>query len=93
MGPLWYRGMVMDYKTYYKKQSRKAFDKVLDHFAAQKVIIGHTVVDRVSTDYDDRLIKIDVKHGKEKNSTKTQGLLWETDKWWVVDGAGGKKAL
>lgn len=91
-GPLWYRGMVIDYK-YYDKASSDEVMAVLEHYRAEKVVIGHTVVDDISTDYEGRLIRVDVKHGKEKASGATKGLLIENGKEYAIDDLGVKSTL
>ena len=91
-GPWWYRGMVEDYK-YYDKITDSELTGVLKQFKANKVVIGHTLVDSVSTDFDGKVIRIDVKHDTEKNSPATQGLLIESGTEYRVDGTGKKVAL
>jgi len=76
--PYWYRGLVIDYK-YYDKIKEDDLDKILDRYSVKKIVIGHTVVEDISTDYHGKVIRIDLKHGTEKNSGKTKGL-------WIEDG-------
>ena len=92
MGPLWYRGMAMDYK-YYSKITDKGLTEVLNYFNAERIIIGHTVVEDVSSDYSGRVIKIDLKHGKEKYTGKTKGILIEDNDIFVLDDLGNSTAL
>ena len=91
-GPLWYRGMAINYK-YYKKIREGDLQEILNFYEAEKVIIGHTVVPDISTDYSGRIIKIDLKHGKEKNSGKTKGLLIEKGVEFKIDDLGNKELL
>ena len=60
-GPFWYRGMMRDYRDI-QKISQSEFDTILDYYKANKVIIGHTVVDNISYDYHEKLICVDVDH-------------------------------
>ncbi len=92
MGPLWYRGLATDYK-YYKKIESPILDKVLTFFKVSKIVIGHTVMDDISTDYDGKVIKIDLKHGTTKRSGKTKGLLIENGVEYIVDDIGNKRVL
>ncbi len=92
MGPLWYRGLATDYK-YYKKIEAPILDEVLTFFKVNKVVIGHTVMDDISTDYDGKVIKIDLKHGTTKRSGKTKGLLIENGVEYIVDDIGNKRVL
>ena len=91
-GPLWYRGIVEDYK-YYDKITAPDLDKVLTKYEAKKMVIGHTIVDQVSTDFNGKVIRIDVAHGKEKNSPQTQGLLIENGEEYKINAIGQKEKL
>lgn len=91
--PIWYRGLVKRYKSYYDKIDENNLDKILNYYSAKKIVIGHTIVSNVSRDFGGKVIRIDVKHGKEKNSSKTQGLLIENGNEYVIDSRGGKKLL
>lgn len=93
MGPVWYRGMVMDYKKYYKKMSQKDFDKVLNYYNVNKIIVGHTEVDCVSYDYNKKLIRVNVHQPKIKNSNKAQALMILNGKYYRVYGNGMRKEL
>jgi len=91
-GPLWYRGLVKDYNGGGKLESRQ-LNRILNGFNAARVVIGHSIVDEVSTDYNGRVIRIDVAHATEARSAKTQGLLIENGKPFRIDAAGGKSPL
>ncbi|MCT4599701.1 MAG: metallophosphoesterase [Marinifilaceae bacterium] len=93
MGPVWYRGMVMDYKKYYKKMSQKDFDTVLNYYNVNKIIVGHTEVDSVSYDYNKKLIRVNVHQPKIKNSNKAQALMILNGKYYRVYGNGMRKEL
>ncbi len=56
-GPIWYRGLVGETKI-----SEDEFNQVLSYFNVNRMIIGHTIVDSISTDYHDHLIRVDVYH-------------------------------
>lgn len=60
-GPLWYRGLVRDYK-YYDKLPESSVDEILSFYAAKNIIVGHNVVEDISTDYNGKVIRIDVDH-------------------------------
>lgn len=91
-GPLWYRGLVSDYK-YYPKCSSDSLNMILDHFKAKSIIVGHTVVDDISADYNGKVICIDVKHGSTINSGETKGLLIINDQLYAVDDRGRRREL
>ena len=90
--PYWYRGLATDYK-YYDKITEPELDKILKHYDGQKIIIGHTIVEDITTDFNGKLIKIDLKHGKEKKSGKTKGLLIENSIEFSINDLSKKKKL
>lgn len=100
--PYWDRSFSMNlmYKAVFfingaptHKTSEFELDEILNFYNAEKIVIGHSVVDDVVTDYNGKVIKIDVKHGIEKNHSKTQGLLIENGVEYKVDGLGKKEKL
>jgi hypothetical protein len=104
-GPYWDRSLSMNlmYKVAFlfndplnaptHKPSQTELDAVLMFYNSQKIVIGHSVVNEVSYDYNDKVIKIDVKHGPTKNSENTQGLLIENGIEYLVNGLGVKVKL
>lgn len=83
-GPLWYRGLVLEKDTY-KKINSDELNSVLKFYKSEKIVIGHTSVKQVSTDFDGRVIRTDVRHGNKKFSKKTQGLLIEKGEEFIID--------
>lgn len=45
---------------------------------------------KIKLEYNGKLINIDVEHGVEKNSEKTQGLLIENGIEYIINGKGEK---
>lgn len=90
--PIWYRGLAMKYK-YYNKITNAELENVLDYYSSKKIVIGHTVVEDIATDFDGKIIKIDLKHGQTKNSGKTKGLLIESGIEYKIDDLGNKERL
>jgi hypothetical protein len=91
-GVYWYRGLAQDYK-YYEKIKETELNKVLKYYQADKIIFGHTVVEDITKEFKGKTINIDVKHGEEKNSEKTKGLLIENGIEYKIDGKGTKTKL
>ena len=89
-GPLWFRGMVMDYKEHYQKITDADLQQILATFDVSRIILGHTVVDEVSSDFEGKVVRIDVKHGKEKKSDQTQGILISGEKIFKLDALGSQ---
>ncbi|MEM9983649.1 MAG: metallophosphoesterase [Bacteroidota bacterium] len=88
-GPFWYRGTANDYK-YYDKIIETELEQILAYYTSEKLVIGHTVFDDISTDFDGKVIRIDIKHGEEKNSGQTKGLLIENGIEYKLDDLGNK---
>ncbi|HKC37712.1 MAG TPA: metallophosphoesterase [Chitinophagaceae bacterium] len=91
-GPLWFRGLAIKYK-YYNKVSQSEFKQIQVYFNSPKIVIGHTPVNDIQTDFDGALVKTDVAHGQEKFSGKTKGLLIENDIEYKIDDNGNKSKL
>ena len=91
-GPIWYRGIVMD-RLNYPKIKPLELDTILAYYGSKKIVIGHTIVDNISTDYGGKVIRIDVSHGNKKFSGMTKGLLIENGKEFVIDDKGAKSIL
>jgi hypothetical protein len=92
LSPIWYRGLVTDYK-YYDKINEVDLNKLLEYYHAENIVIGHTVVRNISTDFNGKVIRIDLKHGMEKNSGFTKGLLIENEIEYIIDDNGNKENL
>ena len=92
ISPIWYRGLVTDYK-YYEKINVTDLNKVLEYYNVKNIVVGHTVVRNISTDFNGKVIRIDLKHGIEKNSGFTKGLLIENGVQYIIDDNGNKKTL
>lgn len=91
-GVFWYRGLVSSNK-HYDKISTTELEKILDFYSIEKIVVGHTVVENVSSDFNGKVIRIDVKHGNQKNSGLTKGLLIENEIEYIIDDKGNKERL
>ncbi|MDP8242156.1 MAG: metallophosphoesterase, partial [Candidatus Celaenobacter antarcticus] len=92
-GPVWFRGMVMNYKDYYKKNTDGQVDSILTNYQANTVVIGHTIVDSVSSDYNGKVIRIDIHQPSEKKTGNAQALLIENNIYYCVNDLGLKEKL
>lgn len=91
-GPLWYRGLVKG--SSYDDMPPDYIDHVLAYYKVNHVIIGHTIVDKIVTsDFDGKVIRVDVKHPKEKFTGKSQALLIENGSYFKVNDTGKKIEL
>lgn len=91
-GIYWYRGLAQDYK-YYDKVNENELNEVLKFYQADKIVFGHSVMEDITKEFNGKTINTDVKHGQEKNSEKTKGLLIENGIEYKIDGKGTKVKL
>lgn len=91
-GPVWYRGLAIDYK-YYDRISEPALDSVLAFYVVGKMVIGHTVEPDVTAYFGGKVINLDVKHGQVKNSGDAKGLLIEQGVEYRIDDRGNRTKL
>jgi len=91
-GPLWYRGLVKR-KSAYDKASAEDVRKILEAYDASAIVIGHSIVDDISTDYAGRVIRIDVDHKDEMATGRTRGLLIENGEVFGVDDLGSRREV
>jgi hydrogenase maturation factor len=91
-GIYWYRGLAQDYK-YYDKIKENELNEVLKFYQADKIVFGHSVMEDITKEFNGKTINTDVKHGQEKNSEKTKGLLIENEVEYKIDGKGTKTKL
>src|SRR5688572_1932031 len=94
-GPLWYRGLVQDVSEgkSYKKVDESFIDEILGFYDVQRIVVGHTVVDYVSSDYHDKVWRVDVRHGESKFSSQSEALSIEDGDIYRLNGAGVKTLL
>ena len=89
-GPLWYRGLITDYR-YYPKATIIEVNDFLEFYDSEKVVIGHTIVDDISTEYNGKVVRIDLHHPVDINSTEeSKALLIENGIFYKVDNTGKK---
>lgn len=91
-GPLWYRGLVTANGDKPKAQNEHV-TKLLTHFNASRVLVGHTIVEEISTDYDSRVVRVDVKHPDCDSTGKVQALLIESGQFFLVSDDDSKSPI
>jgi hypothetical protein len=90
--PIWYRGLAQEYK-YYPKISDDELDQILAFYRAEKIVIGHSVVGDVTSEFDGKVVNIDVKHGHEKYSGHTKGIYIVNGDLYKIDDMGSQVKL
>jgi hypothetical protein len=89
-GPFWYRGYHFPRAGRYPQATVEQVDSILRAYGARAIVVGHTGVDVVTSMYGGKVFGIDVPL-EELGSF--QGLLWEDDRFFRVDGSGARELL
>jgi hypothetical protein len=99
-GPMWYRGYFGDYKEYYKGTSQKDIDNILNYYEANHIVVGHTIVDKVQTLFNNKVIAIDAmskndprKQDDDNMAVSCEGLFIENNQFYRVLFNGKKELL
>lgn len=92
-GPLWYRGFVKIQEINSGKTAVEVVNQALRYFKVKKIVIGHTLVEEVSADYNGKVLRIDIRQPTEKNTGKAQALLIEGSKTYRVNDLGERVLL
>jgi hypothetical protein len=78
--PFWYRGYVSE------AVDQALIDNVLAKYGAEKMVVGHSIVNDVRYFYNQKVIAIDTKH----SLGDSEGLLVENGAEYRIDAAGMK---
>lgn len=85
--PIWYRGISKEEET------QEDVNRTLSRFKANKMIVGHTIVDNIKYLYNERVVDIDLEHKRNSENGKMYGLWIEGDNFYVVDNNGSKSKV
>lgn len=100
--PYWDRRLNLDWKIKYtyklngvkaEETTANELNQILKFYDAEKVVIGHSIVDDISIGYNNKVIKIDVEHGEDLHSGHTKGLLIQDYNYYKIDDLGNKENL
>ncbi len=86
-GPLWYRGF------FGGKLKEATVATILDHFEARQVVVGHTIVDEISTLHNGRILAIDVKHSEHVANARPNAISWEDGEFYKVNYKGSAQPI
>lgn len=88
-GPLWYRGMSL------QELRQGQVDTLLSTFDANRVVVGHTIVDaeKISMLYDGRVINIDLYHAANLKKGILRVLLITKEGYFEIDDQLNKQVL
>lgn len=91
-GPLWYRGLVVE-KDDEPKATLRHVRRALEHFNAKQIVVGHTVVDSISTDFEGGVMRVDLKHPTTRQHGVARALLIENGQDLAVGDDGSRELV
>ena len=91
-GPIWYRGMVKrDPK--YNPIAADTLQMVLERYDVDRVIVGHTIFNEVTSLHEGKVIAVNVDNDKNRKHKRSRALLIEGNEIWLVGDQGKIKEL
>lgn len=91
-GPLWYRGLVRTDEKYNPIKS-KDLKKILKRYTVERIIVGHTIFDDISSFHGGRVIDVNVDNKKNQEEKRGRGLLIDGDDYLVVGDEGVQRNI
>ena len=81
-GPLWYRGMAES------ELSLDTVSNILNAFDVEKIVIGHTIFEKISYLYGESVIAIDLDHSANFTNGFMNALWYHDGRFSVIDDKG-----
>jgi hypothetical protein len=81
--PLWYRGF------YQQGMTEDHIDATLKHFGVKTIVTGHTVMEKVTTFFNGKVINVDTDHA----SGNSEALLIRRNRFYRIDKDGKREKL
>lgn len=85
--PIWYRGIAKGMET------QQDVEKTLANYQAVKMIIGHTIFEKIQYLYDQKVIVIDLEHQENSDKGIMYALWFENNNFMITDQNGNKENL
>lgn len=85
--PIWYRGIAKGMET------QQDVEKTLANYQAAKMIIGHTIFEKMQYLYNQKVIVIDLEHQENSDKGKMYALWFENNNFMITDQNGNKEDL
>jgi hypothetical protein len=86
-GPLWYRGLVKE------TENLEEIEQTLKSLNAVKMILGHTIVDKIKYLYKEYIIAVNVDHQINTDKGLMFALWFENNTFSIIDAEGNKTDL
>lgn len=91
-GPVWYRGLVSD-KEKYNPVTDAQLDEILDLYDAERMIVGHTIVDDITVCHSGKVIAVNVDNYENFRNDLGRAILIKGKRIFVVGNDGLKRRL
>lgn len=91
-GPIWYRGLVKSEPKYFPL-SQDTLQLILKHYQVERIIVGHTIFEDVSSFYQGKVIGVNVDNEENREKKRGRALLIEGNKLFVVGDKGVLRKL
>ncbi len=91
-GPIWYRGLVKQTEKYHPLPT-DSIAPILQYYEADRIIVGHTIMEDISTFYQHRVIAVNVDNQANRNTNRGRAILIEKGIVYVVADKGTKREL
>jgi hypothetical protein len=83
ISPFWYRGY------YQALANMQQIDATLAQFGVKRIVTGHTIMNQITSFFNDKVINIDTDHA----SGNSEALLIKKEKLYRIDRNGNKKRI
>ena len=92
-GLIWYRGMVRSADKYHPLD-RDDLRKILEKYNVNRIFVGHTIFDDITTFYHYKVIAVNVDNQENKEKERGRGVMIEKDgSMFVVYDSGKQEPL
>ena len=91
-GPIWYRGLVREDAKYHPMPA-DSLQMVLDRYETDRLFVGHTIFDDISSFYNGRVIDVNVDNKINREARRGRAVLLVGDKTYVVGDEGVMREL
>lgn len=85
--PIWYRGISTE------EEAQDDVENTLSRFSADKMIIGHTIVDKIKYLYNGKVIAIDLEHKANSDKGEMYALWIENRNFYSINQNGIKSKI
>lgn len=82
-GPIWYRGMVHSEEKY-NPIAENDVDAILNKYNVNRIYVGHTIFDDVTTFYNGKVIAVNVNNKKNMENGLSRGVLIKNGKKYLI---------